>query len=140
MPGAARLALGQGTASAAALQEQAPPAIIYSFNLTLQVSDGYAVLSLLPVPLGPDKKGRSIRKTLPLEPLPDKVLKALIGDLLGDGHLRVMYKDSKDKIIGNAHYAMTLKNYDYAYYLWKDIYSPICTTTPLRPWPNPRII
>ena len=32
---------------------------------------------------------------------------------------------------------MTLKHYDYAYYLWKEIYSSICTTTPLRPWPNP---
>jgi len=31
---------------------------------------------------------------------------------------------------------MTLKNYDYAFFLWKHIYSPICTSTPLRPWPN----
>ena len=64
----------------------------------------------------------------------------MVGDLLGDGHLRFTHKDVNGKLIGNAHYAMTLKHYDYAYYLWKDIYSPICTTTPLRPWPNPRII
>jgi len=31
---------------------------------------------------------------------------------------------------------MTLKNYDYTFFLWKHIYFPICTSTPLRPWPN----
>ena len=61
----------------------------------------------------------------------------MVGDLLGDGHLRFTHKDVNGKVRGNAHYAMTLKHYDYAYYLWKEIYSPICTTTPLRPWPNP---
>lgn len=61
----------------------------------------------------------------------------IVGDLLGDGHLRFTHKDTQGKVRGNAHYAMTLKIYDYAYYLWKDIYFYICTTTPLRPWPNP---
>ena len=61
----------------------------------------------------------------------------MIGDLLGDGHLRFTHKDINGKVRGKAHYAMTLKHYDYAFYLWKDIYSSICTTTPLRPWPNP---
>ena len=61
----------------------------------------------------------------------------MVGDLLGDGHLRFTHKDVNGKVRGNAHYAMTLKHYDYTYYLWKEIYSPICTTSPLRPWPNP---
>ena len=64
------------------------------------------------------------------------VKEALIGDLLGDGHLRFTHKDINGKVTGNFHYAMTLKNYDYAFFLWKHIYSSICTSTPLRPWPN----
>ena len=73
-------------------------------------------------------------------PLTPNIIEPMVGDLLGDGHLRFTHTDVNGKVRGNAHYAMTLKHYDYAYYLWKDIYSPICTTTPLRPWPNPRII
>jgi len=53
------------------------------------------------------------------------VKEALIGDLLGDGHLRFTHKDINGKVTGNSHYAMTLKNYDYAFFLWKHIYSPI---------------
>lgn len=70
--------------------------------------------------------------------IPPKVKDALTGDLLGDGHLRFTHKDKNGNFTGNSHYAMTLKNYDYAFYLWKDIYSSICTSTPLRPWPNPK--
>ena len=70
-------------------------------------------------------------------PLTPNIIEPMVGDLLGDGHLRFTHKDVNGKVRGNAHYAMTLKHYDYAYYLWKEIYSPICTTTPLRPWPNP---
>ena len=70
-------------------------------------------------------------------PLTHKILNPIVGDLLGDGHLRFTHKDNKGQVRGNAHYAMTLKHYDYAFYLWKYIYSSICTTTPLRPWPNP---
>ena len=85
----------------------------------------------------------------------------MIGDLLGDGHLRFTHKDINGKVKGNAHYAMTLKHYDYACYLCpaqaepgatlpgyarpcsapsrhrtggaagKNIYSSICTITPL---------
>ena len=70
-------------------------------------------------------------------PLTPKIIKPIVGDLLGDGHLRFTHKDTQGQVRGNAHYAMTLKHYDYAFYLWKNIYSSICTTTPLRPWPNP---
>ena len=70
-------------------------------------------------------------------PLTPNIIEPMVGDLLGDGHLRFTHKDVNGKVRGNAHYAMTLKHYDYAYYLWKEIYSPIFTTTPLRPWPNP---
>lgn len=69
--------------------------------------------------------------------IPPKVIDALTGDLLGDGHLRFTHKDKNGNFTGNSHYAMTLKHYDYAFYLWKEIYSSICTSTPLRPWPNP---
>ena len=63
----------------------------------------------------------------------------LIGNLLGDGHLRFTHKDlnGKPKLNTNALYAMTLKNKDYIYHLWKNIYSSICTNTGPRPWPNP---
>ena len=71
-------------------------------------------------------------------PLSSKVIDPLIGDLLGDGHLRFTHKDKNGNMKGNAHYAMTLKHYDYAFYLWKEIYSPICTNTPIRPWPSPK--
>ena len=70
-------------------------------------------------------------------PLTPNIIEPMVGDLLGDGHLRFTHKDVNGKVRGNAHYAMTLKHYDYAYYLWKEIYSSICTNTPLRPWPNP---
>jgi NADH:ubiquinone oxidoreductase subunit 5 (chain L)/Multisubunit Na+/H+ antiporter, MnhA subunit len=70
-------------------------------------------------------------------PLTQKLINPIVGDLLCDGHLRFTHKDTQGQVRGNAHYAMTLKHYDYAFYLWKDIYSSICTTTPLRPWPNP---
>jgi hypothetical protein len=32
---------------------------------------------------------------------------------------------------------MTLKNKDYIYHLWGNIYKSICTNTEPRPWPNP---
>ena len=62
----------------------------------------------------------------------------MIGDLLGDGHLRFTHRDEKGQPKGNALYAMTLKEYDYIYYLWSKVYAPICTLTPIRPWPNPK--
>jgi len=54
-------------------------------------------------------------------------------------HLRFTHKgsDGLPKPNANAHFAMTLKSKEYATYLWKEIYNNICTSTPLRPWPNP---
>ena len=86
-----------------------------------------------------DKNGRFISKQAPLVPLPNILKDAIIGDLLGDGHLRFTHKgsDGLPKPNANAHFAMTLKSKEYATYLWKEIYNNICTSTPLRPWPNP---
>lgn len=106
------------------------------FNFNINDLDIFS-LSLLPAHLGRDNKGRFIGQSLPLVPLPYKLIEALVGDLLGDGHLRFTHKDKKGKGTGNAHYAMTLKHYNYTFYLWKNIYSSICTSTPIRPWPNP---
>jgi hypothetical protein len=33
-------------------------------------------------------------------------------------------------------YAITLKSKEYIYYLW-NLFSPLCTLTKPRPWPNP---
>lgn len=33
---------------------------------------------------------------------------------------------------------MTLKNKEYIYHLWQNIYSAICTKTVPCPWPNPK--
>lgn len=64
----------------------------------------------------------------------------LIGELWGDGPLRLTkkYKNGKHKLNSNALYAMTLKHYDHAFYLWSNIFSSICTSTTPRPWPNPK--
>jgi hypothetical protein len=85
-----------------------------------------------------DSKGRFKLINNPFVPLPDIINEALIGELLGDGHLRGTHKDETGNIKGNCHFGITLKSYDYAYYLWRDIYSPICTDTPIRSWPNPK--
>jgi hypothetical protein len=70
--------------------------------------------------------------------LPKEILDPLIGNLLGDGHLRYSNRSAKDKTIvtGNVNYAMTLKSREYTYHLWDKIYRPICTKTMPNPWPN----
>jgi hypothetical protein len=62
-------------------------------------------------------------------------MEAIFGELLGVGHLRFTKKDKngKPKLNSNALYAMTLKHYNHAFYLWSKIFSSICTTTPPRP-------
>jgi hypothetical protein len=96
-------------------------------------------LTILPAHLARDSKGRFIGKSLPLEPLPSKLNEALVGELLGDGHLRFNKKglDGKPKPNTNAQLAMTLKSKEYVDYLWQEIYKPICSNTPPHPWPNP---
>ena len=90
-----------------------------------------------------DTKGRfrtpNLDEKLPLIELTPEVMNPLIGNLLGDGSLRFTHKDlnGRPKLTTNASYAMTLKNKDYIYHLWKNIYSSICTNTGPRPWPNP---
>lgn len=83
-----------------------------------------------------DSKGRFIKIINPFLPLPEITKDALIGELLGYGHLRGTRKDQKGNIKGNCHFAITLKSYDHVFYLWKEIYSYICTETPIRPWPK----
>jgi LAGLIDADG DNA endonuclease family/Proton-conducting membrane transporter len=97
-------------------------------------------MALLPLHLTRDKKGRFISKQVPLVTLPDKLKKALIGEMLGDGCLRFTKKKSSGlpSPYANALFAMTLKELVYATYLKDKIYKPIFTSTPLRPWPNPK--
>ena len=63
----------------------------------------------------------------------------LIGNLLGDGSLRFTHKDlnGKPKFNSNAYYAMTLKDKNYIYHLWRNIYYSICTDTEPRLCNNP---
>lgn len=107
------------------------PSYLSNFNL-------FYLANILPISLPRDSKGRFLPRKLEIEPLPDKLKQALVGDLLGDGYLGYRKKDKNGKVIGNVIYAMTLKMYDYADYLLKEIYSPICTNNSLRPWPNPK--
>ena len=89
---------------------------IYSSNLIN--------LSVLPSNSDNDEKGKSIRKStrkiLPI--VPQKLKDALIGELLGDGSLRLPFSkkgpDGKPLTNANAKYAMTLKSKDHIYYLW----------------------
>ena len=70
-----------------------------------------------------DSQGRfrspNLAEKLPLIELTPEVMNPLIGNLLGDGHLRFTHKDlnGKPKLNTNALYAMTLKNKDYIYHL-----------------------
>jgi hypothetical protein len=51
---------------------------------------------------------------------------AIIGDLLGDGHLRYGNKNKQGLHTGNCQYAMTVKSESYAIFLRYNIYSDIC--------------
>jgi hypothetical protein len=62
---------------------------------------------------------------------------ALTGSLLGDGHLRFTHKNKEGQPSGNALFAMTLKSYEYIFYLWSVIYKDIISKSLPRPWPNP---
>lgn len=74
-----------------------------------------------------------------LQSVINPLLFPLTGTLLGDGHLRYTHKDKNDPSItkGNAHFSMTLKNYEYICFLYYNIYRSIMSPTPPRPWPNP---
>lgn len=110
---------------------------------------GYTIFCLI-IPTVPvfnsfrDSKGRfrtpSIEEKLPLIELSKEIMDPLIGNLLGDGSLRFTHKslNGKPKLNTNALYAMTLKNKEYTYHLWQNLYNSICTNTVPRPWPNPK--
>lgn len=90
-----------------------------------------------------DKKGRFTGTKQTYVALSPLVKDSLIGDLLGDGHLRFNKKgglatDSLPRPNSNAQFAMTLKSEDYVMYLWQEIYASICSKTPPHPWPNPK--
>jgi len=62
---------------------------------------------------------------------------ALVGDLLGDGHIRLKtYKDGN--FIGRLEFTFSVKNLPYLRYLKFIIYQEICTLTEPTPWPNPK--
>ena len=91
-----------------------------------------------------DSKGRfrSPKQTelKPIIPLSKEVMDPLIGNLLGDGSLQISKKgvDGLPKPNSNANFVMTLKNKEYVYHLWQNIYFTICTKTVPSPWPNPK--
>jgi hypothetical protein len=88
-----------------------------------------------------DNKGRfrspNKNELPPIKKLSNKVHDVLIGNLLGDGHLRFTKKDieGKPKPNANALFSITLKNKEYIYFLWENCYKSICTDTLPRPWP-----
>lgn len=101
------------------------------YNYSLE----FYLMSSLPISNKRDSKGRFISINKPLIPLPSNLMEAIIGELLGDGHLRFTKKDKKGKpkLNNNAMYAMSLKHFDHAFYLWSNIFSSICTSTPPKP-------
>ena len=102
----------------------------------------YLVPFILPPTLkrGKDGKFKTSDTFIKPKPLDAKLIEALVGDLLGDGHLRFNKKglDGKPKPNTNAQFAMTLKSKEHTYYLWQTIYHSICTNTQPHPWPNPK--
>jgi len=74
---------------------------------------------------------------------PDNMIDAIIGDLLGDGHIRFsnkVLKDNKYFYQGNARMEFTFStaNLPYVQYLKFVAYSDICTISEPTPWPNPK--
>src|SRR4030081_2334965 len=67
----------------------------------------------------------------------NNLINALVGDLLGDGHIRLKtYKDGN--FIGRLEFTFSVKNLPYLRYLKFIIYQDICTLTEPTPWPNPK--
>jgi hypothetical protein len=110
---------------------------IYYFNFLNDFTDilFYNLCFVFPKMIR-NKSDQSINRNEKL--ISKNLVNALIGELLGDGHLRFTHKDKLDNVSGNAHFAITLKNYDYALYLKDKIYFSICTLNPIRAWPNPK--
>ena len=88
-----------------------------------------------------DTKGRFISSPFSKniqEQISLEIKNALVGEMLGDGCLRYTKKiiNGKPNPNWNVVFAITLKSIEHIYYLW-NIYSPICSNNPPRPWPNP---
>ena len=60
---------------------------------------------------------------------------ALIGDLLGDGHIRFHNKKAENAIMV---FTFSTVNLSYLHYLKDVIYSELCTQGKSTPWPNPK--
>lgn len=61
---------------------------------------------------------------------------ALIGDLLGDGHIRFHSKKANN---ARMEFTFSTKNLPYLHYLKYVVYSVLCTQSKPTPWPNPKI-
>jgi hypothetical protein len=74
----------------------------------------------------------------------DNMLDAIIGDLLGDGHMRFSGRkrlsENEYNNRGNARMEFTFStaNLPYVRYLKFVAYSDICTISEPTPWPNPK--
>ena len=60
----------------------------------------------------------------------------LMGHLLGSLLINKKGVDGLPKPTSNANFVITLKNKEYIYHLWQNIYFTICTKTVSTPWPN----
>jgi hypothetical protein len=114
----------------------------YSYHLLLS-----NIVPILPQKRLRDEKGRFTKtdfnktelktdlKTEIIRPFSSEILNPLVGNMLGDGHLRFTHKDinRRPKPNTNALYSMTLKNKEYIMHLWSNIFKSICTNTV----PNP---
>lgn len=111
--------------------------ILYFISLDFcNLDPSLLYLAAVPVSALPrNKKGQFEHREQEYVPLPQKLVDALIGELLGDGCLR---RTKHGDRYGNANFAITLKEYDRIFYLWSVIYTHICTSTPIRLWPNPK--
>jgi len=75
---------------------------------------------------------------------PDNLEAALIGDILGDGHIRFHGKsniENNKKIYrSNARmeFTFSIHNLPYLRHLKYVLYKPICTLSEPTPWPNPK--
>ena len=121
-----------------------PIAILFEFFINY--NDYNCIFSLIPLTIRHysklrDSKGRfrspSLEELPISENLAPELEAALVGNLLGDGWIGFKKKglDGKPKPTVNACFSITLKNKEYIYHLWNNIYSPICTITKPKPWP-----
>jgi len=125
------------------------PSLLSLFYPDLLFYSDLSIFDCFSIPMLPDarlrdSKGRfrSPKQTelKPIIPLSKEVMDPLIGNLLGDGSLQISKKGvaGLPKPNSNANFVMTLKNKEYVYHLWQNIYFTICTKTVPSPWPNPK--